>query len=314
MPKPSTYSTAQSIFLADLARNLFANNAWLSRSRNWSAFANGKEVVWNQSGAKPGVVINRNTTALTPAKRTDVKRFYGLDEYQSIPTTIDWTDEMVINYLKRADIVNDHRKQIEADLALRILHRWTSGAASLIRTTGDARPASTPSATGTRRAVTPQDFLKARTELIKQDVNFDEEQPCCLLTADMEAEILNNKELWSSFVSSEGVLVNGRITRLAGFEVFVRSKTILFNNAGTPVAALPKADDSVSFRAGATTDNESALFWMPSYVTRAISASSLFSLIGVHGGVEASATLIGAGDKFYNQGLGIVALVQAHGT
>lgn len=313
MSKPSSYSTAQSIFLADLARNLFASNAWLSRSRNWSAFANSKEVVWNQSGAKPGVLINRDSTALTPSKRNDVKRFYELDEYQSLPTTIDWTDEMVINYLKRADIINDHRKQIEADLALRILYRWASGAASLIRTTGAARPASTPNAIGTRKAVTPEDFLKARTELVKQDVNIDEEQPCCLLTADMEAEILNNKELWSSFVSSEGVLVNGRITRLAGFEVFVRSKSVVFNNAATPVAQLPKADDTVAGRVGTTTDNESALFWMPSHVTRAISLSSLFSLIKVHGGVEASATVIGAGDKFYNEGLGIVALVQAHG-
>lgn len=312
MSAPSSYATAQQLFLADLVKNLYQNNAFLQRSRNWNGFAKGKTVNWNQSGAKPGVIINRDSTNLTPAKRTDVLRNYNLDEYQTQPTILDWTEEMVINYNKRADVIDDHVNTVTEDLADRIVYRWAAGASALLRTTGTARPAKTPSATGTRLAVTFADFVAVMERFAEQNINGELN---ALLPSGLLTDIFGIDEFISNdYLQGNAMpVVNGTIGKLLNFNIFVRGKGIVYNNAATPVAQLPKADDTAAARTPNAADNQSILFWSSDNVTRSISPDSLTSVVPVHGGVELSATLIAGGAPFRNSGEGIVALVEANG-
>jgi len=310
MPAPSTYATAQQIFLADLVKNLYANNSFLLRSRNWNSAAKGKTVNWNQAGSKPGVVINRDTTTLTPAKRTDILRNYNLDEYQTMPTTIDWTDEMVINYAKRADIIDDHGKSINDDIAKRVLYKWAAGA-SIVRTSGTARPAKTPSATGNRNAANFDNFVEVVEKFASQDIEINPAFCSVLVPALMLEDMFAIEEFKSNdYLARQGMpVVTGSFGQIMGFAVFVRSTGVLFNQAG-PVAQLPKADDSTSARTANAADNQSLLFWHSQFVTRAISPDSLTSIVPAHGAVELSATMIAGADKYRNGGEGIVALVE----
>jgi len=313
MASPSSYATAKQVFLADVVQNLFDDNSFLARSRNASAFANNKTVNWNQAGAKPEVIIDRDTTALTPAKRTDILRNFDLQEYQSQPTIIDWTDEYVINYSKRASVLEDHISQVSEDLALRILYNWISGASAIIRTTGTAKAGEAPGATGNRLGISYNDIINARKVLNKQ--NIPQLNRCMLISANTEATILALDEFKSRDKYGAMTMMDGAIGTIAGFSVFVRSSTTVFNNAATPVAKLFKANDTFTPAATAVTDNESSLFWSADNVVRAVSiegvSGSRINIVPAHGADEFSLTLVAGGAKYRNAGEGIVALVEA---
>ena len=313
MAKPSSYNTATQIFLADVVQNLFADNSFLANSRNASAFANNKTVNWNQAGAKPGVIINRDTTGLTPAKRVDILRNFELDEYQTQPTIIDWTEEYVTNYSKRSSVLEDHISEVSERLAQRILFNWSVGASAIIRTTGAVKAGEATGATGNRLAIAYADIVNARKVLNKQ--NIPQDNRAMLISANTEADILKLDEFKSRDKYGAMTMMDGAIGIIAGFSVFVRSSTTIFNNAATPVAQNPLADDTFTIRATAVTDNESTLFWSMNNVVRAVSiegiGGSKVSIVPAHGADEFSLTLVAGGAKYRNGGEGIVALVEA---
>ena len=314
MPQPSTIATAQRIFAADLARNLFANNSFLTRSLNWNQYAKGRNVNFNQSGAKPSVIINRNSTPLTPARRVDILRTYELDEYQSNPNIIDWTDEMVINYAKRQDVLRSHVAQVENDIALRVLFNWVSNAKKIVRTTGTARLAATPGATGNRASVSYKDWVNCYAELVGQDVTGEVN---ALIPAGLLPDVLSIDQLIEPAVlrargnAPDFMLGFDFLGQILGVNVFTRSAGIIFNNAGTPVAQSPKVDDSFNYRTAAAADNQSILFWGSSNVTTSISPDSLVNIVPFHGGNEFSLTTIAGGNRYYEDGTGLVVLVEA---
>lgn len=310
MAKPNTYDTAKEIFLADLARNLFPNNQFILQSRDWSAHTKGKQVNWSESGGKPGVIINRTTTALTPAERTDIARYYEIDEYQSNPTKVAWTDEMVVNYNKRQDILSDHQSQTEVDIVMRILYNWVSGASGIVRTSGGDRPAqSSGTASGKRKALTADDFADALSVLERQDLNGG--QLFALLPTTLLNDVRKIPEFKSKDTYDTQMLVTGAIGTIYGIQIFKRSSGIIYNNATKPVAQNPKADNTFSFRTPAATDNESVLIWNNDYVTRSLSPDSLVNMVDVHGGTEFSLTTIAGGSQFKKGGEGIVSIVEA---
>lgn len=313
---PTSYATAQQIFLPELVRNLFSDNAFLLQSRDWSAYTYGKTVNFPQAGALPGVVINNDgTVALTPAGRTDINRTYNIEEYQTIPTLIDWSEEMLINYAKRQDVIEAHKGQITNDMALRILFKWISGvpAANIVRTSGDDKAAVSPSATGTRKKVTLADFAKLHTVLTNAKVPNDQRR-CILVPAYMFEDILAIPEFLKLDSNPNNATLNtGAVGKVFGFNVFVRDTTIIFNNASAPVAQSPKVDATLSYRTAAAADNQAIIAWHPAFVTRAVSPQSLVSIIPSHGGTAMSATMLAGGHHLYNSMAGVAALVEAPG-
>jgi hypothetical protein len=313
---PTSYATAQQLFLAELVRNLFSDNRFLLQSRDWSTYTNGKTVNFPQAGALPGVVINNDgTVALTPAGRADINRTYNIEEYQSIPTLVDWTEEMVINYAKRQDVIEAHKGQISDDMATRILFKWISGvpAANIVRTSGADKAAVSPSATGTRKKATLADFAKLHTVLTNAKVPNDQRR-CVVVPAYMYEDLLSITEfLRAENNPSDMTLNTGAISKALGFNVFVRDTTTIFNNASTPVAQSPKVDATLSYRTAAAADNQAIIAWHPAFVTRAISPQSKVSIIDAHGGTEVSATMLAGGHHLYSTMAGVAALVEAVG-
>lgn len=308
MAKPSIYNTAQIIFLADLVKNLYANNMFLLQSRNWNQYAQGKTVRWNEEGQEPGLYINKATsTVLTEAQRQDIVREYDLDEYQTQKTRLDWTDEMVINYAKRMSILENHRKVVERGISMRILYNWARNAAGLILTTGDAKSPTLPNATGNKKQVTLDDFLSARAELNHQDVP-DDGRRVAVIPSHMEEDVTKEIIKDTNKYPGDGILLDGAIGKIAGFNLYLRSTTLPFDVAGTP--QMIQADDNLALRTGLATDREGIIGYHPDFVTRSISPSSKTSIIDEHGGATMSVTVYGGGDRYREQGEGIVLIVE----
>lgn len=319
MGNPALYPTAIRIFKKDLAKNLFSNNEFLLRSRDWSADAVGNQVVWSQSGASPNVIINNTTVPLTATNRADVQRSFALDEYQSIPTSVNITEELMVNYGMRQDILESHLGQIREHLADRIIYNWALAASQnqgIFKTTGASRPATAPGATGVRFAVTYADILKLQKKLVKDKVPYQVGKINLLVPADLLEEIMNLPEFKSreffpmqndTATPLQGAFMVGTI---AGARVFVRDKVLISNNDATPVLQLPKVDNNASPRTPATTDCQGMLMWHEDYVVRAVSEASKINIIEGHGKTEFSITGIAGGNSMYSTGLGVAILVE----
>jgi len=317
MAKPSTYATAVDRFRTDLVRNLFDNTAFLRQSQDWSADALGKTVVYNQSGAKPLGMFNSTTGHGGAVTRTDIRRSFDLDEYITQPTRINVTDEMVINYAKRQEVLADHIAQIDNDTALRGLFRWVQGlpASNILRTqagvaTPAVRVAGAPGATGNRARVVKNDIVAIRSRFIKSNIPFTPGKWNMLVPADMMLDLWDINEFVSKDYIDESPIPQGAMGRRFGFNIWEVPSGVSFNNAATPVANNPKPDDTFTPYAGAATDNQAIIAWHSDYVVRAISPNTTVSIVPVHGGTEFSTTSICGFSPLANNFRGIIALVE----
>jgi len=324
---PANIATAQQIFRQDLAKKLFENEAFLLASQDWTASAVGNKVVWQEDETEPDVVINNATQSLAAADRIDVSASFSLAEYQTRPTRLQFTEEILVNYDKRSSILEGHIKAIQKNMALRILYGWVQGAATngrIYKTTGASRPAKAPGATGTRKAITYADIISLQKSIIKDEVTWEAGKMNLLIPVELMEELMNLAEfksrdfypLGNSSVAQQGIVAVGTI---AGCNVYVRSKTLVTNSATTPVLQNPKADDTYSFRTPAATDCLTCVMWHSDYVVRAANfnklgtdkRTSLVNIVPYHGGLEFSVTAVAGGASFYKKGQGVAILTES---
>jgi len=325
---PANITTAQQIFRQDLAKKLFASEAFLLQSLDWTSSAVGKKVVWQEDETEPDVVINNATQALTATDRTDVVVDFSLSEYQTKPNKLQFSEEILVNYNKRASLLEGHIRAVQKNIALRILYGWMLGAATngrIYKTTGADRAGKAPGATGNRKAVTYADLVALQKSIIKDEVNWEPGKTNLLVPVDLLEEIANLAEFKSRdfypLGNNGSVPMNGimAIGTIAGCNVFVRSSTLVTNAAATPVLQNPKADDTYSFRSPvAATDCATIVMWHSDHVVRAANfnkvgtdkKTSLVNIVPYHGGTEFSVTAIAGGSSFYKKGQGVAILTE----
>ena len=307
---PASYTTAQKIFVNELAKKIFAKNDFLKLSKDWSKYVQGNQVIWQQSGNIPQAVINNATQAITAGRRNDTPRQFSVDEYQTQATRLDWSEELLVNYDKRADILEQHLMQIAEDIAMRILANWCLGAKT-VRTTGASRATSLAGATLTRKGVIYKDIVKARKLLVDDEISLDAGKLNMLVPSALEQDIMNLTEFQSRDYSSQNAdssVISGKIGTIAGFNVFVRSSALVTSAAG--VAQLRKVDDTFVPRTVAATDNQGIVMWHSDYVVRAAPKNQKVSIIDQHGGTEFSVTALAGGASVYNDNKGVVMLIE----
>jgi hypothetical protein len=298
------------LFATDIAKNIFPNNEFYKQSRDDSKYLDGKTVTLPQSGTKPGITKNPSVFPLTAGKREDDSLAYNIDAYAVGPIHIQDTEEIVISYSKRMDVLGDHIDSLNTRFANESAYVWAPTVADNIFRTTDAttRAPITPGATGTRKRINKNDILKASTILNRMDVPVAGR--CLLITADMLEDIL----LIPDFVqadkmggSEKSALVEGAIGRILGFAVYMRSNTVLFDNSATPVKKAVGA-------AGAIDDSSAALFWHPSFVRRAEGGVKVYSDLDnpLYLGSVFSAEARYGGTFSRKDQKGIVALVETY--
>jgi N4-gp56 family major capsid protein len=257
------------LFSKDIQKNLFPKNEFYKNSKDDSKYLEGRTVVIPQSGALPGVVVNRTTLPATVSQRTDSSVNYDIDEFTTDPILVQDTEEIIVNYEKRKDILEDHIDTLNTRIANQFGWLWApSGADNIIRTTGTARAASAPSATGNRLGASKNDWINAAILLDRMEI--EREGRIAAIPAAMLGDILRIDDFVSMEKIGKANLVEGAIGRLCGFDILVRSSIVRFDNTATPVKKAVTA-------AGATTDNSGALFYHPKYVRRAEGKIKVYS-------------------------------------
>lgn len=310
MAKPSVYTTAQEIWTALLLKLMFTTNDFLSNSLDWSGFVSGKTVNYYREMSLPVGVFNRTGARNLATALTEAISFFTIDEYKTDPSLVDWTEEQVIGYDKMSSTFSRHNSVSDEDWERRLLFNWAPDiAARIIRTSGTSKPASTPNATGNRRKITYNDFVKAREIAVKDKLNLKDYY--LVVPAEMYSDLLQITEFTKRENMAGQVIPSGVIGKILGFNVYESQINPLYDNAAIPLPIVPKADDSETDYAGGIADNTAVLLINKTAVIRAISAKSRVAVLDTDDGATLSTTSIGGGSKLYTDQRGVIAIVEA---
>lgn len=297
-------------FTSEIRPKLFPSSSFLSRAINDDAFVNGDSVQLAHSGTIPNVTVNRSSLPATIARRTDAATEYPLEELTTDPTLLGMSEALTVAYNKRSSILDQHAKQINTKAADRALYKWAAGATGnhILKATGATRTASGPSQTGTRTSFNAADFRAVRTLFFSDDVVTEntDVQGIAVLTPAMYADLLAISEVTDASKYGRASLPSGVIDRLLGFDIYIRSRVIVYDTAD----AL-KAEGA----AAVATDQDAALFYHPDYVRRAVGATHIFVNAGVaeyYGDIFSALQRFGA-LAARNDNKGIVTLMESNG-
>ena len=257
------------LFSKELQENLFPSNEFYKQSKvDGGIGAKFGTVEVPQAGAVPGITLNPSVFPLTPAQRTDDVKTYTVDNYATDAIHIEDVNEIVTNYSKRADILKDHSRSLNSRIADEMAVAWAPTlAAQKIFTSGTADgTALAPGATGTRNALTRNDFADLAIRFDIDDVDAGARN--LLVDARLYAQLLKI----DSFVNFDYVnrkpTVDGQIGEIFGMKVFKRSRSAYFD-----VANAKKAVGAAT----ATTDNLAVIAWADNYVRRAEGSVKVYS-------------------------------------
>lgn len=293
------------IWVQDIANNLYPKDSFILRSIDDSAFVNNGVVHLPQAGTKPVTQVNA-TLPVTIAGRTDEEATYTLDKYTTNPTYVEKLEEMELSYDKRSSILDEHTRSLRKRMHETIMHNWaTEETSHIVRTTGAARLAAGIGATGNRKKVTLDDIRNARKILLKDDVSMD--GLVMLIPAEMEADILAIPEVIQANTHGSPILPNGVVARLMGFDIYVRSSTVEYDNAASP--------KKVALGSSNAANNLSILCYHEKCVRRAVGDISVFQEIGkvdYYGDAFSTAAKAGGRQRYKNGSVGVVSIVEAH--
>lgn len=298
------------IWARDLAENIVPDNSSVLRSIDDSDYLEGRTVHLPQSGALPNVEVNRTTLPALTTVRNDTTATYNIEEFTTDPVVLRATEQVELSYDKRMSLLRDHVDALQTRVTGTLLQIWAPNAAGLIvRTTGALRPAYVTGQTGNRKRLTADEFKEVRRLMDRQDI--PSQGRLAVISADHYADLIGDTELAKMLNNAPLDLPSGAIGRLYGFDIYVRSSTLVYDNAGTPQK---KAVGSVV----AATDNAASLFWHPSFVRRAFGSPG-------NGGVQVfekqqdpqyygdifSAMVRAGGRARYTDNRGVIAIVEA---
>lgn len=264
----------QSIWIDSIEENVYPDNSFMMQSRDDGAFLEGRTVKLNQAGGKPGVQKNRVVLPATATKRVDTTADYDIDEFTTDPIVLTKTEEIEASYDKRQSVLFDHTEVLKNSVAEGMAFAWTpSVGVNVIRTTGASR---TPykifqmgAGSVNRKRISKEDIEKAATILNSQDVPQDGRY--MLIDAVLIRDLLAIEAYTSLEKIGKAVLTDGAIGRVMGFDVFVRSSTVIFDGADMGKMEATEATSA--------NDHVSTLFWQKNYVRRCFGGST-------NGGIE----------------------------
>lgn len=300
-------------WVADIAENIYPDNSfYMGNGIDDSDSQVGKKVHVAQAGGVPGVTIDAAYTGgTTPVERDDTDADYEVSCLQFGPIRIKSGNKEFTSYDKRKSVMMDTYGSLETAIANVIAHAWApTSATKMVRTSGADRAGYLATQTGNRKSVAYADFLKLQLAMNKDDI--PQENRKVLLPAEMLFELQQIKEFMDyqnlGYVQELKKGIKGNI---AGFDVYVRSKTPVYTNASTPVKRLLTATPAGS-------DNLSIIAWHPSFVRYSLGNTGnggieIFDNPGqaVHFGDLLSGEIYAGGRQKRSDGKGIYVLIEA---
>lgn len=255
------------IWQRHIEEEIFKDNSFLRLSHNADEYVIGGRVVHiPQSGGSGNVVKNRTSLPATVRKRTDIDVVYVLDELTTDPVLISHAETVELSYDKRNSVLGEDRDKLVQVAAEETLMNWvrtpaygTYDATALpsnrvLATTGDAVLATAPDATGNRLKATLTDLQRMQSFFRKEN-KWHEGKMYCLLPPEMLLQLFPaDSIITATYMNNvtEQERREGILFKAQGWKIMSRSS--VYRMAANGDIKAPGA-------AGATTDDEAALFW-----------------------------------------------------
>jgi hypothetical protein len=313
-----------SLFTRDLQRVLFQDagilNLFPTEENAIAINGTAGTVVRPQAGVYAGGVSINPTFPLVASAITDDILSYTLDYYTTLPTLLPDTELYLLNYDKRMHIIDQHAQTLKNTMLAKAFFRMgVTGAGRVVRTSGAARPATAPTATGTRLALTEADIIAARDLYVRQNTEaVYGENRALLLPECMYTDIIAIKD----FISYEKIGMPSKYTEfkpigmIYGFPVYVRTNIAVYNNGATTTCVVKDFNAvTQTTLTPAVTDNEAAyLVNLNTYVVAKEPSTFRFDSEDskvINGGVYYNAKGFFGSSFKRTGGTGIIAIVQS---
>jgi hypothetical protein len=301
------------IWAKEIQDNLFQNNSFMSRIRNFSEWVSFTTVHVPQAAAGPDVVQNRSVLPATMGTRTDTELTFNLSSYTTNPVVLRNIDEIQLSYNKRASILYNIMERLRFVVSTQSLYAWAPvGASRIIRTNGVASALNLPhsTASGTRLQLTLANIAAAKKRL--DDDNVPSEGRILLLNSGMyNVDLLGIANIIQADQFGSPNLPPGVVSRVMGFDIMFRPDVLVYDNTGTPVIKAINGDGTLT--SAASTDNGAALAFHPDYLCHALGAITPFyneNVAEYYGSIFSAEVLHGA-SKMRTDQRGVVAIIQA---
>lgn len=258
------------VWIKSIVDGLWPDGSFMSKAVNDDQYVSNKTVHIPNAGSASAVQMDRAELPAKYKKRTDSEITYSLHEFTTDPVVIQYTEELQLSYSKRESVIREDRANLINHLEEHILTQWAPDTSKIINTTGEAVAAHTPSATGSRKALTTADVLTLMAKFNSEDI--PQEGRYLLLDAFMYQQLITSmsqNEMAAYQACAD--LKNGILGKFGSFNIMMRSGVLRYATAGTLKA---KAD------AGASTDNAGALAWYEGAVSRSRGEVKMFGSEG----------------------------------
>lgn len=289
------------IWEQSVVEGLFADNGFLGRAINHSAFADNHTVHVPNAGSAPEVTKNRAVFPASASGRTDYDLSYNLDEFTTAPIHIKNAEEVELSYDKRQSILGATQAALKEAVAADILKKWVPSGYTFVQTTGDSVAHHLDSQTGNRKKVTVADIVAVKKQMDKD--NIPQEGRCFMLDYEMYAELLDALSAAQSnaFLASADTQ-RGIVGRLFGFDFYMRSQVLRCTSAGSALQTTPTA-----------TDQAAGIAWSDKAVSVAQGQTEIFESENdpTYYGDIVSALVRAGGSYMRYDKKGVVLLVQA---
>ena len=256
-------------FNKEITEELRKDNSFMQFAKNDDAFVNGNSVELPHAGADPTILIDNTSYPLTITQRTDTATQYLLEKLSSNPTHLEYSEELIVAYNKRASIMDAHVKSLKQKMGDRLALKWAENIASpnLVATTATAtRTSSAPGATATIKQVQKVDILNVRQ--IFDSTDIPQEGRKLMLSSAMYNDILNIDDFTHVEKMGLTIIPDGMVGRIFGFDIFVRSSVNRYATGGSTIKDT-EASNVVS-------DLGAGLAWHSDFVRRATGSIKTF--------------------------------------
>lgn len=248
-----------------IIEKLRKNNAFMFKSKDDTRYVlGGLTVVIPQSGADPTIIINNTTWPLTAVRRTDTDVNYLLDSYSTTPHHIPWIELQSISYQKIDSILGAHTNSLAEAVSDNMLIKWAPTViGKQVATTGGPTAITQGPVAGqtlTRKVFHPKDLITVMSAF--NAANIPDKGRNIVIDSNMYGPFYDQlsdsqANAYNQFADNE----TGRVGRLHGFDIFVRSSALVYASASATAKAYGAAI--------AASDNLAALAWHEDMVCRA---------------------------------------------
>ena len=308
----ATTQLDNNVIATDIRENIFRPNSFIDQVVIDDIYAThalrNKTIQVSQIGTLPEVTID-STSDLSLASNDDARMEYDVHTYQTAPILVRNFEEYFTDYHTQQNITTEQASQLKEAFTKHSMHLWgkqiqANDTNRKLFSTGTRRNTSVGS--GQRKAITFNDLLSVRKQLIRDGGDQRAENYFGILNAEMYADLLKLDEVKNGNHRLHSPTIAGAVTECMGFTLFLREDLPRFSKISnrTTLLELDATASSTTLAAG--------VFFHKKLVRRAICSNvSVFLEVSAgRGGVELSTELLAGSSLARTDNHGCVLLLE----